>query len=364
MRISPWMLAGLAVCLTGCRTAVDPFGLVRGDGYRPGAVQAADGSWRLSGQGYTAEVNRDGYLASLRVGTVETLGAPFACQPEAKLVADRAEMAGSVLKVHLQGPGGEATIDYRFRRDGVTIVPVWRGSGAARCEFTASPELLGFELMTDTPVIDQKGVVQVVQRGDTRGMPAPESACGQTLRLHFPGFALYASGGTWGALYGGESVGVIRDAVWTRPLPDAGRPYPMALTIQPNTNRARLPAPVFSARPAQPGGVYRPDEPYVCILDFGQGKSIKYLTDAGIGVLVIEWQVMDVYDRTIAIGMEMVRLDPDQSTIAKPVTVKAPDAQYCEARFRVFEPSGIMLPASVRTWFTIARDGAASTATP
>jgi len=356
MQSQRWLPAVLVVCLSlaGCRST-ERFGLDGSELYRPAAAQAEDGHWQVTGDGYTAEVNGDGYLASFKVGAVETIGAPFAYQPEAKLAADSAEMTGDTLNVHLKGPGGEATIDYRFRRDGLAIIPVWHGQGSARFQFTAAPAVLGIELLSNVPVTTAEGGMHLVEQGETRGVPAIEAACGRAVRFYFPGLALHVDGQSWGDAYGAAPGYEIRDRSWGRAQLAAERPYPIVLTIQRGADKAWLPAPVFVPRTDKPGGLYRADEPYNWTLDFGTGESLRYLTEARIEVLAIDWRVSDACGRLVAMGLETVRLDPEQPRITKSVTVKAGDADYCHVHFKVFEPSGRMLPSSFRAWFRIAR---------
>ncbi len=164
---------------------------------------------------------------------METIGEPLAYQPQAALVADRMEPVGDTLEVHLQG-NGEATIDYQFRTDSLTITPTWRSGGYAEFRFTASPALLGIELLNSKSVTGGGDAVRFVEQGEIRGVPAFSSSRNQMVRLHFPGFGLQAYVQAWGAPYNYESAGSISGRSWGRPLLEANTAFPIVFTIEPD----------------------------------------------------------------------------------------------------------------------------------
>ena len=216
----------------------------------PAIARAENGNWSVTTPRYSASISRDGYLTSLKVGAVETVGA-FAYQPRAKLAADKIEAEADTLKVHLKNQG-EATVDYRFRRDGVTITPTWRGGGYAEFQLTASPAVLGIELLNDKSVTVGADAMRFVDRSEVRGVPAAPSSRNQMVRFHFPGLGLHAYVQAWGCPYTYESAGFIRDRRWGRSLMEANKAFPIILTIQPRSDQAALAAVPFVPRTDKP----------------------------------------------------------------------------------------------------------------
>ena len=106
---------------------------------------------------------------------------------------------GDTLKVQLKGDKAEATIDYQFRPDGLTITPVLAGrNGYGEFRFFASDHLLGIELLNDKSVTTGGDSTHFVEHGQIRGVPAVSSARNQMVRFHFPGFGLHAYVQAWG----------------------------------------------------------------------------------------------------------------------------------------------------------------------
>ena len=340
----------IAVVTAGCSLSPQSSGASR-RAFVPAIARAEDGSWSVTTPRYSASVSRGGYLTSLKVGDVETVGA-FAYQPRAKLAADRIEAEADTLKVHLKGQG-EATVDYRFRRDGVTITPTWRSGGYAEFQLTASPALLGVELLNDKSVTVGADAMRFVERGEVRGVPAAPSSRNQMVCFHFPGFGLHACVQAWGCPYNYESAGSIRDRRWGRSLMEANKAFPIVLTIQPRADRAALPAVPFVPRTDKVCSLYYLDEPCTWTLDLGERKSWQYLLDAGIARLDLSWRLTDIHDQPAGEGKGVIDLSADAERIARPVTLEAPGTGYYQARFALTDPSGRMLPSSFLTRFTV-----------
>jgi len=319
--------------------------------FLPTFTRAEDGAWHVATARYTAAINKDGYLTSLKVGNVETLEA-FAYQPQAKLRADRTQAAGDILKVHLKGKG-EATIHYRFRRDGLTITPTWRGGGYAQFALRASPAVLGIELLNDKSVTVGADAMHFVEQGEIRGVPAGRSSRNQMVRFHFPGFGLHAYVQAWGCPYNYESAGSIYGREWGRSLMGANKAFPIILTIQPGANQAELPAPPFVPRCEKVCSLYYPEEACLWTLDLGKRKAWQYLLDAGITRLDLSWRLTDIHDQGVGEGKGTITLDPKAERLAPPVRLKVPGTGYYQVRFALGEPSGRMLPSSFLTRFTV-----------
>lgn len=323
-----------------------------GPATQPRFTHNADNSWALAGDGYTAVVNPDGYLSSYKVGEVETVGAPFVYQPNAKLVADKAEAAGDTLQVHLKG-NGEATVDYQFRSDGLTITPTWKGGGYGDFRFNASPSLLGIELLNDKSVTTGGDATHFVEHGEVRGVPAVPSSRNQMVRFHYPGFGLHAYVQAWGAPFNYESAGSIQGFSWGRPLLEANRPFPIIFTIQRESSAATLAAPSFVTRTDKVASLYYPAEPCTWSIDLGPRKAYQYLLDAGISRLSLTWHLTDFHDGEAATGKDTIALDATGERTVQPVTIKTPGTGYFQVLFTLSEPSGRMLPSSFLTRFTV-----------
>jgi hypothetical protein len=320
--------------------------------FQPQFARAGDGSWTVSGDGYAAAINKEGYLSSFKVGGVEAVGEPFAYQPEAKLAADGSEAAGDTLKVHLKG-AGEATLDYQFRRDGFTITPTWKGGGFARFRFAGSPSLLGIELLNDKSVTTGGDATHFTERGEIRGVPAVPTSRNQMVRFHYPGFNLHAYVETWGAPFNYESAGEVRGNGWGRPLLAEKRPFPIIFTLERQARTATLPAPVFVPATDKVSSLYYAGEPCVWSLQLGERKSYQYLLDAGVKSLGLSWQVTDIHDTEVAAGKGTLTLDPAAERTSLPVTVRTPGSGYYQALFTLADPSGKAQTSSFRTRFTV-----------
>lgn len=319
-------------------------------------AQAPGGDWRIAADGYDATVGKDGLLCSLKVGGVETIGDPFSYQPRARLAAVGITPDGATLKVALKGQGqakGEATIDYHFRPDGLTIEPTWQGDGYADFRLVASPALLGIELLNDKSVTGAGDSMRFTQRGEVRGVPAVPSARNQMVRFHFPSLALRAYVQAWGAPYNYESAGGIRDRSWGRGLMAAKKPFPIVLAIERRADRADLPAVVFVPRTDKVCSLYHHDEPCTWTIDLGDRKAWRYLLDAGIRSLKLAWRLTDVGDLPCGEGNQVIALDAADQRLQAPLTIKPPGSGYFQALFELSEPSGRMLPSSFLTRFTV-----------
>ena len=345
-------VAALIACvaMAGC-SLLPPSGGASQRAFAPTMAPQAEGGWLITTPRYVASVNREGYLTSLKVGEVETVEA-FAYQPRAKLAADRIEAEADTLKVHLKGQG-EATIDYRFRRDGVTITPTWRGGGHAEFQLTASPAVLGIELLNDKSVTVGADAMRFVERGEIRGVPAAPSSRNQMVRFHFPGFGLHAYVQAWGCPYNYESAGSIRERRWGRSILEANKAFPIILTIQPRADRAALPAVPFVPRTDKVCSLYYSDEPCTWTLGLGEREAWQYLLDAGVTRLDLSWRLTDIHDKPAGEGRGVIRLSAEAERIAQPVELKVPGTGYYQARFELTEPSGRMLPSSFFTRFTV-----------
>ncbi len=353
-----FLVACLAVVLSGCLHVGAPGPAAT---YRPVFTPSAAGDWQVVGTGYTATIAKAGYLTSFKVGAVETVGAPFVFQPDAKLVADRIEAVGGTLKVHLAGTAGaEATIDYQFRRDGVTIIPTWKGKGYARFQFTAAPGLLGIELLNDKSVSIGGDSTRFVERGEIRGVPAVGSARNQMVRFHFPGFGLHAYVQAWGAPFNYESAGNIAGFTWGRGLMAAGQAFPLVFTIDSRRDQAVLPAlPALPALPFvpradQPASLYYADEPCTWTLDCGESAKLDYLRQAGINELAVAWQLTDFHDKVVETGRVQLSLVPGtDGKVTQAVRLTPPGPGYYQVRFTLTDATGRMLPSSFLTRFTV-----------
>lgn len=322
-----------------------------GEGPAVRLAPAVEGGWQASGPGYRAVVNKEGYLSSFCVGGLEMVGEPFAYQPRAKLKADKMEPAGDALRVDLKG-GGEASIDYQFRPDGLTITPTWRGGGFAEFRFTASRSVLGIELLNDKRA-GAGDAVSFVTGGEIRGVPAVRSSRNQMVRFHFSGVCLHAYVQTWGAPFNYESAGEVSGYTWGRPLLGARQPFPIIFTLQPEAGKAKLPGIAFVPRTEKVASLYTTDEPCTWQLDLGQRKDYQYLLDAGIRGLDLSWRLTDIHDRAVASGSEKVDLDAAGQGTLRAITLQPPGSGYYQALFTLSEPTGKMLASSFGTRFTV-----------
>ncbi|MFI5380742.1 MAG: hypothetical protein ACHRHE_15695, partial [Tepidisphaerales bacterium] len=311
-----------------------------------------DGGWTATGPGYTAHINKDGLIDSYQVAGIETLGQPLAYHSNAKLLADQVTPAADSLKVHLKGTG-EATIDYRFRPDGLTITPMYKGNGYADFHLTASRRLLGIELLNDKSASGGGDAIHFVDHGEIRGVPAVNSARNQMVRLHYPGFALHAYVQAWGAPFNYESAGSISGYTWGRPLLEANRAFPIILTIETGPQRAVLPAVPFVPRTDKVAGLYYVDEPCTWNIDLGDKKSYQYLLDVGLSSLDVAWTATDADDHTVATGKTTIKLDSAAPKLIQPVTISTPGSGYHQLLFSLSDPAGKMFPGSFITRFTV-----------
>lgn len=330
--------------------------------FTPVFTKSADNSWQVMANGYTATVNAAGYLASFKVGAVETVGTPFAYQPRANLSADSIVLKGDTLQAHLKG-GGEATIDYQFRRDGFTITPTWKGGGYGEFQFIASPALLGIELLNDKSVTTGGDATHFVEHGEMRGVPAVPSSRNQMVRFRYPGFGLHAYVQAWGAPFNYESAGSIHDYSWGRPLLEANKPFPIIFTIQrqpfifpigSGPAFATLAAPAFVPRTDKVVSLYYDKEPCVWNIDLGSRKAYQYLIDAGVTHLHVGWVLTDIHATEVASGNKTdVNLNANAEHTIYPITLRPPGTGYYQALFTLSDPSGKMLPSSFLTRFTV-----------
>lgn len=326
--------------------------------FAPLAIAAQDiafakgegGVWSVKGPGYTATINKDGYLSSVKVGEIETLGAPLAYQPSAKLVADSAEPADNVLNVHLKGPSAEATIAYEFRPDGFTISPTLKGSGFAEFRVTGSPSLLGIELLNDkSPLVGD--AMSFTDQGEIRGVPAAGSSRNQMVRFHYPGFGLHAYVQAWGAPFNYESAGSISGNTWGRPLLSANRPFPIVFAIQKSDQTYSLPAVPFVPRTTKVASLYYVEEPKSWTIDLGAAKAYQYLLDAGVKELQLSWTVTDIHDKVVGQGGEKLALAADKTSPV--VNIQTQGSGYHQVLFELSDAGKKMQPSSFRTRFTV-----------
>ena len=321
--------------------------------WQPTFIKSNDNSWQVTGEGYTATVNAAGYLASFKVGAMETVGTPFTYQPRANLVADSIVPNGDTLQAHLKG-AGEATIDYQFRRNGFTITPTWKGGGYGEFQFSASPALLGIELLNDKSVTTGGDATHFVEHGEIRGVPAVPSSRNQIVRFHYLGFNLHAFIQAWGAPFNYESAGGIHDYSWGRPLLDANKPFPIIFTIQRQPSPVTLAAPAFVPRTDKVSSLYYDKEPCVWNMDLGARKSYQYLIDAGITHLNLAWRLTDIHDTEVAHNDKFdIDLSGNAEPALHPVTLSPPGTGYYQALFTLSDSSGKMLPSSFLTRFTV-----------
>jgi len=319
--------------------------------FLPQFARGADGSWIVRSPAYVATIDAAGYLASLNIGTVETL-AGFAYQPKAKLNAESFAVAADTLEVHLKGEG-EADLGYRFREDGVTILMTWRGNGYAEFQLTAATTLLGIELLNDKSVTVGADAMRFVENGEIRGVPAVPSNRNQMVRFRFPGFGLHAYVEAWGCPYNYESAGSIRGLQWGRPLMEANKTFPIVMTVQPQVHPARLPAVPFVPRSDKVCSLYYSDEPCVWTLELGSAEARRYLTEAGISALDASWKITDFHDTPVSAGEARVPLSVAGEPLTQAVTLDLPGSGYYQVLFNLRDASGRMLDSSFLTRFTV-----------
>ncbi len=319
---------------------------------QPAFAGQPDGSWTVAGPGYAAHINKDGLLDSYQVAGVETLGQPLAYHRNAKLLPDQFLPTADSLKVHLKGTG-EATIDYRFHPEGLTITPTYKGNGYADFRLTASQELLGIELLNDKSSSGGGDAIHFLEHGEIRSVPAVNSSRNQMVRLHYPGFALHAHAQAWGAPFNYESAGSIGGHTWGRPLLEANHAFPIIVTIEKGTQRADLPAVPFVPRTDKVASLYYVDEPCTWNIDLGEKKAYQYLLDASLSTLDLTWSATDADDHPVANGKATIKLQSGAPKLIQPVTISTPGSGYHQVLFSLSDPAGKMLTSSFVTRFTV-----------
>ena len=334
----------IAMVLTACSA--------RAADFAPQFAHQPDGSWNVSGNGYTAVINVQGFLASFKVGDVETLGEPFAFPARGgQLKMDTSVVDGDTLKVHLVG-GGQATIDYQFRQDGLTMTPTWNGGGSVDCRLTESRSLLGIELLNDKTPLNAEAM-RFVDHGEERGVPAVQSSRNQMLRFHFPGFNVHFYVQAWGCPFNYESAGVVNGYSWARSIMSGGQAYPLVFTIEPGAAGQGLPAIPFVPRTEKVASLYYADESCDWDLDLGARKAYQYLLDAGVTTLNVDWRIRDVHEKDVATGTDTVALDPAADRTVKKVTLKPTETGYFNVLFTVSDPAKKMETSSFLARFTV-----------
>ncbi len=279
--------------------------------------------------GYTAAIDANGVLTSVKMGGVELISRPLEFCPGVKWTVDRTETPSpNDLRVLLKSDRGTGELDYRFEERQIVLTMRHRLGGFQGWQIGLTENVVGVENLQDTNV-DSAETIRYVERGDIRASPIISLARTQRVRLHLNSGAkvLFWHDG-WGAPFNVDEAGKFDGYTYRRSLLENDKP--MRLTFALDTP---------AAKPLQPAPAFVPYGAAFANLSL-TGSPIRFqikFSDATVSRLKaaphwrVQWTVRDFFNRPAGQG---------QSDFASAAALTAKSAE-------------IVLPPKTQGWYSV-----------
>ena len=185
---------------------------------------------------YTATIDAQGNLASLKIGGVETLQKPLEfCPGITWTVAKQTLNTGLVTsEAHytLHSNRGDGQIDYRFEPEQVSVTLTHSLGGFQAWNLTVSPDVLAVENLQNNGVTGAEAI-QYREHGEIQATPVVGMSRAQRTQLYLRngGKVLFWHDG-WGAPFNLDEMGTFREYAYRRNLLENKKPMLLRWEIE------------------------------------------------------------------------------------------------------------------------------------
>lgn len=322
--------------------------------------QIASAQTVITRPAYTATLDANGTLTSLKMANTELIGKPLEFCTGIKWSVDRVEKPNAnEIHFFLKREKDYGDIDYRFEEKRVVVSMRQKLGGFQSWQIGLGEETLGVENLQDTRV-NSAETIRYVEHGDVRPTPVTFLTRTQRLRLHLRNGAkvLFWHDG-WGAPFNVDEAGSFGGFTYRRNLFDNDKPMRLYFALEASPAKPLQPAPGFTPVGDAFANLNYTGAPVPFTLKFPEVMAPRLKAAAKWSV---SWSITDFFDRPAGQGSR--EFDAAEAEKTKAVSVRLPirTPGWYSVLFRL-TPIGSVTPAvapsEYRTRFTVVEKSAA-----
>lgn len=312
--------------------------------------------WNANRAHYTAKINGEGMLYSLKIYNVELLRSPLEFCPGVRWSASLGEQTPEEIVLVLQSEQGNAQVRYRFKDDQIRITLIHSLKGFQSWQINLSDQVLAFENLQNNTVKGAEAI-QFLDRGEIRSLPSPALTRVQRARLYL------SNGGTilfwhtgWGAPFNLDEIGSLNYFTYRRNLLESERPMDICFQLEKTPSKPFLPAPAFVPYGETAHNLFYLGEEIRFRICFTP-ETIERLKYAKLWHL--KWTVRDFWDEVVAKGEKKLESEVALKEREIPVSFNLNKRGWFSILFSLspIQPTGLsIVPSEFRARFAVVKN--------
>lgn len=309
---------------------------------------------------YTASLDANGALTSLRMANTELVGKPLEFCMGIRWTLDHVEKPReNEIHFFLKSDKGTGELDYRFEEKRVVLTMRHKTGGFQSWQIGFGDDTLGIENLQDTRV-DSAETLRYVERGDIRPTPVLSLARTQRLRLHLRcGAKILFWHDGWGAPFNIDETGSVGGTTYHRSLFENDRPMRIYFALDAPPAQTLQPAPGFTPLGDAFASLNPAGSPVPFTLRFPDPMAARLQAAQRWRV---SWTVSDFFNRSAGHGSREFDAAEAQKTKSAALRIPVTTPGWYSVLFTL-TPVGAVTPAvapsEYRTRFAVAERSAA-----
>ena len=296
----------------------------------------------ISRPAYTAAIDANGVLTSLRMANTELIGKPLEFCTGVHWALDHVEKPKeNEVRFLLKSDHGTGELGYRFEGKRVVVTMRHKLGGFQTWQIGLGEDTLGVENLQDTHV-DSAETIRYVERGDIRPTPVLSLTRTQRLRLHLRNGAkiLFWHDG-WGAPFNIDEAGTLNGRTYHRSLFENDKPMRIYFVLDAPPTRSLQPAPGFTPLGDAFANIHYTGSTASFTLKFTEAMAARLKAAAKWRV---SWTLTDFFNRPAGNGSSEFNAIQAQSTKSAAVRLSPKGPGWYSVLFTLV-PVGPVSPA-------------------